>query len=65
MDTASANMLAGRILGIRMFQQATVLSFDRVFILQGVLFLFVIPVLYFLKVDKLGGPREKVHIDIE
>jgi DHA2 family multidrug resistance protein len=65
MDAASANMLAGRILGIRIFQQATVLSFDRVFILQGVLFLFVIPVLYFLKVDKLGGPREKVHIDIE
>jgi MFS transporter, DHA2 family, multidrug resistance protein len=65
MDAASANMLAGRILGIRIFQQATVLSFDRVFILQGVMFLFVIPVLYFLKVDKLGGPREKVHIDIE
>jgi DHA2 family multidrug resistance protein len=65
MDAATAKMMAGRIMGVAMYRQATVLSFDRIFILQGVLFLVVIPVLYFLKVKRTGAPAEKVHIDLE
>lgn len=59
-----ANLLAPRFLYGAMYRQATVLSFDRIFILQGVLFLLVLPILYFLKVDR-SKPSEKVHIDLE
>ena len=65
MNPAAANMLAPRFLIGSMYRQATVLSFDRIFILQGVLFLVVIPILYFLKVKRTEGPVEKVHIDLE
>jgi hypothetical protein len=30
-----------------------------------VLFLVVIPILYFLKVKRTGQPAEKIHIDLE
>jgi DHA2 family multidrug resistance protein len=65
MDPGAAKMMAGKLLGFAMYRQATVLSFDRIFILQGVLFLVVIPILYFLKVKRTGAPAEKVHIDLE
>jgi hypothetical protein len=45
-----------------MYEQATVLSFDRVFMFQGILFLFVIPLLFFLRVPRIVG--EKVHIEL-
>ncbi len=64
-DSASASAITGRVIGGTMFRQATVLSFNRVFILQGLLFLAVIPILYFLKVRRGGKPAEKVHIDLE
>ena len=64
MNSEAANILAPRFLFGSMYRQATVLSFDRIFILQGVLFLLVLPVLYFLKVDR-SQPAEKVHIDLE
>ncbi|MBV8763105.1 MAG: DHA2 family efflux MFS transporter permease subunit [Deltaproteobacteria bacterium] len=59
-----ANLLAPRFLVGSLYRQATVLSFDRIFILQGVLFLVVLPILYFLKVDR-SQPGEKVHVDLE
>jgi DHA2 family multidrug resistance protein len=62
---AAAKPAAMGILAGRMYAQAPVLSFDRIFILQGVLFLVVIPILYFLKVKRTGGPAEKVHVDLE
>ncbi|HSN26083.1 MAG TPA: DHA2 family efflux MFS transporter permease subunit, partial [Kofleriaceae bacterium] len=64
MNAEAANILAPRFLFGSMYRQATVLSFDRIFILQGVLFLLVLPILYFLKVDR-SQPAEKVHIDLE
>ncbi len=64
MNSELANLLAPRFLFGSMYRQATVLSFDRIFILQGVLFLLVLPVLYFLKVNR-DQPAEKVHIDLE
>jgi DHA2 family multidrug resistance protein len=43
-------MLNGRVMG-----QSMVLAFDKLFVLSGVLFLGVLPLLFFLK----GGPRGK------
>jgi len=51
-DPAAAPLIAGRIVGGRVMQQAMVLSFDRVFLLQGVLFLGVLPLLFFLRVRR-------------
>jgi DHA2 family multidrug resistance protein len=49
--------------------QASVLAFDKVFLLAGILFLFVLPILVFLKQPKLektgGGKKEKVEIHLE
>jgi hypothetical protein len=41
--------------------QASVLSFDRIFIFQGVLFLAVIPLLFFLRVPRDNTP---VHVEL-
>ena len=62
-DAARAAAVAGRMLGIKMYQQATVLSFDRIFILQGFLFLGVIPLLFFLRVPR-AKTSEKVHVEL-
>lgn len=64
-DPGAAKLMAGKLIGGAMYRQATVLSFDRVFIFQGILFLVVLPILYFLKVKRTGGPAEKIHIDLE
>jgi DHA2 family multidrug resistance protein len=61
-DPITAQFQAARVLGSGMYQQATVLSFDRVFMFQGILFLFVIPLLFFLRVPRIVG--EKVHIEL-
>jgi DHA2 family multidrug resistance protein len=64
-DVGAAKMMAGKVVGGSMYRQATVLSFDRIFIFQGILFLVVLPILYFLKVKRSDGPAEKIHIDLE
>jgi MFS transporter, DHA2 family, multidrug resistance protein len=61
-EAGAASIAAARTLGVAMYQQATVLSFDRVFMFQGILFLFVIPLLFFLRVPRIVG--EKVHIEL-
>ncbi len=57
----SAQMAAGRVLGGSLYEQANVLSFDRVFLFQGMLFLCVLPLLFFLRVPRT---TEKVHIEL-
>jgi DHA2 family multidrug resistance protein len=57
--TASAD--AGRAIAMSWYQQGTVLSFDRVFMLQGLLFLGVIPLLFFLRVPRTF---EAEHLEI-
>jgi hypothetical protein len=61
-EPTAAGIQAARTLGISMYQQATVLSFDRVFMFQGILFLFVIPLLFFLRVPRVAG--QKVHVEL-
>lgn len=60
-DPSAAPALAGRALGGAMMRQAMVLSFERVFLLQGALFLLVLPVLYFLRVRRAAAP---VHVEL-
>jgi DHA2 family multidrug resistance protein len=48
-------------------RQATVLSFEKMFLLAGIVFLLVLPLLAFLKTGpKTGEKTEKVdvHVDI-
>jgi MFS transporter, DHA2 family, multidrug resistance protein len=57
----AATLAAGRVMGREVYRQATVLSFDRVFLFQGVLFLAVIPLLLFLRVPRTA---QAVHVEL-
>ncbi len=61
MDPLSATAVAGKALYGRVAIQGTVLGFDRVFLLQGIAFLCVIPLLFFLRVPRTTAP---VHIEL-
>jgi DHA2 family multidrug resistance protein len=63
-DAVSAKTAALRALDGLVTREAMVLSFERVLLLTGVLFLAVLPLLYFLKVNR-RGPAAKVHVEIE
>jgi DHA2 family multidrug resistance protein len=60
-DAASAQLVAGKLIGGAVYQQATVLSFDRVFLLQGLLFLGVLPLLFLVRVPRTTAP---VHVEM-
>ncbi len=64
-DPATAKDMALRALDGIVEQQATLLAFERVFILAGLAFLFVLPLLYFLKTPKTDGPAVKVDVHME
>ena len=64
-DAASANTAAGRFLGGIVTREAMVLSFERLFLLSGIVFLFVLPLLLLLKTpDHNAGPKPDVHVEI-
>ncbi len=63
-DAASARTSALQALAGTAQQQAMVLAFERVFHLAGIVFLMVLPLLLFLKVNR-SGPAEKVHGEVE
>jgi len=62
---SSAKLEAGQMLGHRVMVQANVLGFDRVFLLQGLLFLGVIPLLFFLRVKRVGDAPAHVEMPME
>ncbi len=65
MDAVSAQGAAVQALAGTAVQQSTVLSFDRIFILAGGLFLIVLPLLYFLRMSPEAGPaKSDVHMEI-
>jgi MFS transporter, DHA2 family, multidrug resistance protein len=64
LDPVSAQQAALRALDGMVTRQAMVLSFEKVLLLTGILFLCVLPLLFFLKVNR-QGPREKVHVELE
>jgi MFS transporter, DHA2 family, multidrug resistance protein len=67
-DTVSAQTAAGRVLGGIVQQQASVMTFDRLFLLSGILFLIVLPLLIFLKspdhAPNQAAPAEAAHIEL-
>jgi DHA2 family multidrug resistance protein len=72
MDMSHAQESALRAIDGAVSRQATLISFERVFLLAGVLFILVLPLLIFLKAPKEeqakagGSPAEKpdVHVEI-
>jgi DHA2 family multidrug resistance protein len=64
MNAVNATMGAGRTMAMSWYAQGTVLSFDRVFIFQGFLFLGVIPLLFFLRVPRHVGAASAAHVEI-
>jgi DHA2 family multidrug resistance protein len=65
MDAVSARSAALRALAGSAVQQSMVLSFDRIFVLAGGLFLLVMPLLYFLRMSSTpGGAAGDAHIEM-
>ncbi len=60
-DPTAAHAMAIRMLGGRVVEQATVLGFSRVFLLQGLLFVIVVPLLFFLRVPR---HQPAVHVEL-
>jgi MFS transporter, DHA2 family, multidrug resistance protein len=64
-DLASAKLAAQRILGGIVGQQAMVMTFEKMFLAAGIAFLFVMPLLWFLKAPKTSAaPRADVHVEM-
>jgi DHA2 family multidrug resistance protein len=63
-DPVSARETALRALDGTVTRQAMVISFEQVLLLTGICFLAVLPLLFFLKVNR-RGPQEKVHVEME
>jgi DHA2 family multidrug resistance protein len=64
-DAVTAHAVGLRSLLGTVMQQSMVLAFDKLFLLAGLMFLGVLPLLYFLKTKKLEGPTEAVHLELE
>jgi DHA2 family multidrug resistance protein len=67
MDVTQAREMALRALDGIVERQATLLAFNRVFLLAGLAFLLVLPLLYFLKVpdEAKAGPTPKIDVHME
>jgi DHA2 family multidrug resistance protein len=59
---ADAPAMAARMIDGQLRQQAMVLSFERLFYLSGILFVCVLPLVFFLKMPEHGGPE--VHVEM-
>jgi DHA2 family multidrug resistance protein len=64
-DAWSAKKAAGRILGGMVAREGMVLTFEKLFLLCGILFLVVLPILFFLKSpDHEKQAAADVHVEI-
>jgi DHA2 family multidrug resistance protein len=63
-DPALASTMAARVFAGKAAVQGTVLGFERVFLLQAVAFLVVVPLLFFLRVGK-RDPAVHVELPLE
>jgi DHA2 family multidrug resistance protein len=65
LDPTSAALAAKRALGGVVMQQANVMLFEKLFLLTGIAFLFVLPLLWFLKAPaKSTAPKVDVHVEM-
>jgi DHA2 family multidrug resistance protein len=63
-DAVSAAAAARRALYGIIARQATVLSYEKVFFLTAVVFLLVLPLLYFLRSPHHGGKPKPIHAEL-
>ncbi|HEX6836027.1 MAG TPA: DHA2 family efflux MFS transporter permease subunit, partial [Polyangia bacterium] len=64
-DAESARMAAQRALGGIVAKQAMMMTFEKMFLMAGVAFLFVLPLLYFLKSPSHGDQVAKPDVHVE
>jgi DHA2 family multidrug resistance protein len=71
MDIQGARQAALRALDGAVARQSTVIAFERVFLLAGLLFVIVLPLLAFLKSPKIGegdgpgrAPEADMHVEV-
>ncbi|HEY2745868.1 MAG TPA: MFS transporter, partial [Polyangia bacterium] len=69
MDPSSAMMAAQRTIGGIVARQAMVMTFEKMFLAAGIAFLFVMPLLYWLKAPERvagapGAPKPEVHVEM-
>lgn len=64
MDAISASQAALRALKGTVMAQSTVISFDRIFMLAGGLFLLVLPILFFLRNPAQEGDKRDMHVEM-
>ena len=62
-DPVSAKAAALQALAGAAAGQGMVIAFEQVFLLSGIVLLFTLPLLYFLKVKR--DPSRKVHVEME
>jgi DHA2 family multidrug resistance protein len=62
-DPIAAHQTAARMLDGELRQQAMLISFERLFYLSGILFLLVMPLLFFLRMPENATPSE-VHVEM-
>jgi DHA2 family multidrug resistance protein len=63
-DGHTAQIVANQVMGFSVLQQSMVLSFEKLFLLAGMLFLLVLPLLLFLKTPEQAGPVAEVHVEL-
>jgi DHA2 family multidrug resistance protein len=64
-DAASAKLAAGRALGGVVARESMVLTFEKLFLLAGILFLLILPLLWFLKSPTHdAAPKADVHVEV-
>lgn len=64
MDRGAAEVAARKALGGMVSQQAAVLSFEKLFLLAGILFLLVMPLLLLLKAPAQKQEAAHVHVEV-
>jgi MFS transporter, DHA2 family, multidrug resistance protein len=66
LDLATARTTANAMLEYGVERQASVLAFEKMFLLAGLLFLLVLPLLFFLKAPKEDDKKgEKIDVHVE
>jgi DHA2 family multidrug resistance protein len=61
LDPGTAREAAGRVLEAVVVRQAAVIAFERIFLLAGIAFLAILPLVLFLKAPT-GAPAPKVDL---
>jgi DHA2 family multidrug resistance protein len=64
-DPVAAKQMALRAMAGKVAMQGTVLAFEKTFLLQGIVFLMVMPLLFFLRVGEREKTDEPLEIPLE